>query len=109
VTDWPGVDDRPAREALLQALAHAVRDWRAYGVSCAGGVVPPFAGNDDARAAKVLGEAIRTDGGSGAPTLDTRTAEEGKSLGVALHEEWPDFDPLAAPEGEPWRLPRRLP
>jgi hypothetical protein len=135
VSDWPGVEDRAAREALLQALAQAVRIWQAHGLSSAEGVVPPFAGKDEARAVEVLSEAIQTpeqqqalrlilgnclsglvqstlvalDGGSSAPTLDLRTAQEGKSLGVALHEEWPDFDPAEATNGEPWRLPRRLP
>jgi len=135
VSDWPGVEDRPAREALLQALAQAVRIWQAHGLSCAEGVVPRFAGKEEARAVEVLSEAIQApeqqqalslilgkclsglvhstlvalDGGSGAPTLDLRTAEEGKSLGVALHEEWPDFDPGQAINGEAWRLPRRLP
>lgn len=135
MSDWPGVEDRPAREALLQALAEAVHIWQAHGLSSAEGVVAPFAGKDEARAVEVLSEAIQTpeqqqtlrlilgnclsglvhstlvalDGGSSAPTLDLRTAEEGKSLGVGLHEEWPDLDPAEATDREPWRLPHRLP
>jgi hypothetical protein len=127
VSDWPGVEDRPAREALLQALADSVRFWQAHGSSLAVGVVPPYAGTNEARAVEVLSDAIQTDeqqqafrevlgkclsglvhstlvaldGGSHeARTLDLRTAEEGRSLGVALHEEWPDFDPGGATEGE---------
>jgi hypothetical protein len=126
VSDWPGVEDRQAREALLQALASAVRSWQAAGVSCAAGIVPEFAGKQEAQAVEVLSHAIQTpeqqdafrvvlgeclgglvhsalvalDGGSEAPTLDLRTAEDGKSLGVALHEEWPAFDPAGPPEGE---------
>ncbi len=119
VSDWPGVEDRQAREALLRALANSVGVWQEHGVSCAEGVVPPFASSGEARAIEVLSEAIRTaeqhqalrlilgkclsglvhsalvelDGGGDAPTLDLRTGEGGKSLGVALHEEWPAFDP----------------
>lgn len=120
MSDWPGVEDRAAREALLQALADSVRFWTSHGSSLAGGVVPEHAGKDEARAVEVLSDALQTDeqqqafrevlrrclsglvhstlvaldGGSDeARTLDLRTSEEGKSLGVALHEEWPDFDP----------------
>lgn len=133
MSDWPGVEDRQAREALLRGLANSVRAWQDHGVSYAEGVVPPFASTDEARAIEVVSKSIQTaeelqalrlllgkclsglvhstlvefDGGSGAPTLDVRTAEDGKSLGVALHEEWPDFDP-AQPE-PPQPLPRRFP
>jgi hypothetical protein len=126
VSDWPGVEDRPAREALLQALADSVRFWTSHGSSLAEGVGPAYADKDEARAVEVLSDALQTDdqqqafrevlrkclsglvhstlvaldGGSHeARTLDLRTSEEGKSLGVALHEEWPDFDPGGATEG----------
>lgn len=133
MSDWPGVEDRQAREALLRGLANSVRVWQEHGVACAEGVVPPFTGSGEARAIEVLSEAIRTaeqrealrlllgewlsglvhsalvelDGGGDAPTLELRTGEGGKSLGVALHEEWPAFDPMNVEPPEP--LPRRLP
>lgn len=129
--DWPGVEDRQARETLLRGLGDAVRFWQEHGLSCAEGVVPPFAGNGERRAIEVLREAVQTaeqrdalrlilgmclsglahsalvelDGGGQAPTLDLRTAEHGHSLGVALHEEWPAFDPNIIEPPEP--LPRR--
>jgi hypothetical protein len=134
VSDWPGVEDRHAREELLRGLANSVRVWQEKGVSRSEGAAPPFARGDEARAIEVLAEAIQTaeqhqalrlilgrclsglvhsalvelDGGGNAPTMDIRTAEDGKSLGVALHEEWPAFDPTN--QGEPPQpLPRRLP
>ena len=134
MSEWPGVEDRQAREALLRGLANAVRLWQEHGVSCAEGVVPPFASSREGRAVEVLSEAVKTaeqrdalglilgrclsglvhsalveiDGGGEAPTIDARTAEDGHSLGVALHEEWPDFDPTNEHE-PPQPLPRRLP
>ena len=134
VRDWPGVEDREAREALLRGLANSLRFWQEHGVSCAEGVVPPFASSGETRAIEVLAEAIQTaeqhhalrlilgkclsglvhsalvelDGGGDAPTMDVRTGEDGKSLGDALHEEWPAFDPTNDLE-PPEPLPRRLP
>jgi hypothetical protein len=134
VSDWPGVEDRQAREELLRGLASSVRVWQDYMVRCAEGVVPPLARNGEARAVQVLAEAIQTadqsqalrlivgkclsglvhsalvelDGGGDAPAMDVRTAKDGKSLGVALHEEWPDFDHTNQDE-PPQPRPRRLP
>jgi len=133
VSEWPGVEDRQAREALLRGLATSVKTWQEQGLSYAAGHIPPFASSDEARAVRVLSESIETaeqlralrlllgkclsglvhsalvelDGGGGAPTLDVRTAADGRSLGVALHEEWPQFDPTEPVP--PQRLPRRLP
>lgn len=61
VSDWPGVEDRAAREALLQALADSVRFWTSHGSSLAEGVAPAYADKDEARAVEVLSDALQTD------------------------------------------------
>jgi hypothetical protein len=123
VNDWPGVEDRAAREALLRDVANAVIYWTEHGVqqTCGTEVLPewldpqltsalkalrslPGLGEHaDAMAAMLSGclsglahsMLVTLDGGSAnCPTLDLHTPD-GKSLGDALHEEWPDFDPIS--------------
>lgn len=112
--DWPGVESRAAREALLRDLASGVVYWReAVREGLEGRESPDERANDAMqvlRDAGVASDALVTvvewalsglthtalvtmDGGSSeCPTLDLRDPD-GRSLGVALHEEWPDFDP----------------
>lgn len=112
--DWPGVESREAREALLQDLAVGVDYWReSVRVGLDGRPTPDERATDALqvlRNAGADGDALVTvvewalsglvhtalvtlDGGSSeCPTLDLRDPH-GRSLGVGLHEEWPDFDP----------------
>ncbi len=60
VSDWPGVEDREAREVLLRGLANSLRFWQEHGVLCAKGVVPPFASSGETQAIEVLAEAVQT-------------------------------------------------
>lgn len=112
--EWPGVESRESRGALLRDLALAVDYWReAMRVGVEGGETPDeraTAALEVLRDAGVDSDALATavewalsglvhtalvtmDGGfSECPTLDLRDSQ-GRSLGEALHEEWPAFDP----------------
>ena len=114
-TEWPGVESRQSREALLRALSRNVAYWvEASQRQVAGhgwldedvqqaverrrdrlseledvqalGSLLRWALNGSAHSALVA-----LDGGfAGCPTMDVQDSE-GRSLGEALHEEWPDF------------------
>jgi len=122
VSDWPGVEDREAREALLADLGTSVLSWTKSLVDLLSSNAPIPDWFDDELRQAVLearrGEAstelealgtvvswcmgglahsflVTLDGGSQrCPTLDLQTPE-GRSLGEALHEQWPDVDPTA--------------
>lgn len=113
--DWPGVESRESREALLRALSRNVTWWAEY-------VQDQLAGRaedeDVSEAIALLRTALGAserealldvtrwllsglthsalvafDGGAAdCPTMEVRDSE-GRSLGDALHEEWPDFAP----------------
>lgn len=114
--DWPGVESRESREALLRALAGNVAWWVGAAQQELAGDGPP---DEDVREAlerlrRSLPDAkdqaalafmrwamnglthsalVSLDGGStGCPTMDVRDSD-GLSLGDALHEEWPEFAP----------------
>lgn len=123
MNDWPGVEDRAAREALLADLATSVASWTEtlVGLLAAGAPIPDWFDDELRRAvldvrsggtpadveavASVVGWCmgglahsflVTLDGGSQrCPTLDLQSPER-RSLGIALHEEWPDFDPTAS-------------
>jgi hypothetical protein len=116
--DWPGVESREARVALLRDLALGVDYWReSVRVGLDGRETPDERTNQALRVLRDAGtdsDALVTvvewalsglthtalvtmDGGfSECPTLDLRDPH-GRSLGEALHEEWPDFDPREQP------------
>lgn len=115
--DWSGVESRDSREALLRALARNVAWWVEATQQELAGDGPP---EEDVREAvqrlrQSLSDAedqaallslmrwamnglthsalVSLDGGStDCPTMDVRDSD-GLSLGVALHEEWPEFAP----------------
>jgi hypothetical protein len=119
VMEWPGVESRESREALLSDVATAVLSWTRSGTELFWGRAPSHQRglSDAADALATLSdqqrhaavEALRyalsglahsllvtLDGGAAScPTLELRDPE-GRSLGDALHEEWPDFDPREA-------------
>ena len=114
--DWPGVESRESREALLRALSRNASWWAEYVQDQLEGraededVSEAFAilrsALDAAREREALLDVTRwllvglthsalvaLDGGSAdCPTMEVRDSD-GKSLGDALHEEWPDFAP----------------
>jgi hypothetical protein len=114
VEDWPGVESRQSREALLRDLASTVDYWReAVREGLTGRETHDEQATDALRVLRTSGadgeslvtvvewalsglvhSALATlDGASsGCPTLDLRDTH-GLSLGEALHEEWPYFDP----------------
>lgn len=114
MADWPGVESREARAALLRDLSLGVDYWReAVGLGLDGSEIPDEraidalhvlrdAGTDRDALVAVVEWAlsglthtalVTLDGGSSeCPTLDLKDPQ-GRSLGEALHEEWPDFDP----------------
>lgn len=122
VNDWPGVEDRDAREALLADLGVSVQHWTETLVGLLGSSAPiPDWFDDELRQAVLhargTGASMGRDGlgavvgwcmsglahsflvaldggGQRCPTLNLRTPD-GRSLGDALHEAWPDFDPSA--------------
>lgn len=87
MSDWPGVEDRQAREALLRGLANSVRAWQDHGVSYAEGVVPPFASTDEARAIEVVSKSIQT-----AEQLQALRLLLGKCLSGLVHSTLVKFD-----------------
>jgi hypothetical protein len=120
MSDWPGVEDRAAREAMLRDIAAAVTYWIERGAAYAcGSEEPPDSLDDGEKAAitalrshglaserdalsRLLGTCLSGLAFSVLVTLDGGTTEcpplglwtpEGQSLGIALQEEWPDFDP----------------
>lgn len=113
--EWPGVESRESREALLRALARNVDGWvesaqsAVERASLASEEVEPAAGllrqrltgSADMDALKDLlrwamnglthSALVAFDGGSqDCPTMEVRDSD-GHYLGDALHEEWPDF------------------
>jgi hypothetical protein len=117
MTDWPGVDSRVSREALLTDLASSVRFWQAAARSAlsnrsevdeelVGAVTHLRARLSDEDDAEAFDQVVlwvlsglahsllvTLDGGSAScPSLELRDPDS-RSLGSALHEEWPEFDP----------------
>lgn len=112
--DWPGVESRESREALLQDLAAAVDSWRSAVNDALNGsadtdpeMVDVLANLDLsptdvssivavvewALSGLVHSALVTLDGGSAScPTLELRDPH-GNALGDALHEQWPEFDP----------------
>jgi hypothetical protein len=115
--DWPGVESRESREALLRALARNVASWVGAAQQELAGDGPPDEAVREAveRLRRNLPDAedqaalvsfmrwamnglthsalVSLDGGStDCPTMDVRDSD-GLSLGDALHEEWPEFAP----------------
>lgn len=115
--EWPGVESRPSREALLRSLARSVEGWvESAQQQLSGGswgdddieeavrlLRRRLADDDDREALAVVlrwalnglthSALVALDGGThDCPTMDVRDSE-GRSLGEALHEEWPNFAP----------------
>jgi hypothetical protein len=113
--DWPGIESRESREALLRAFSRNVAYWVEQPQRQLAG--QGWLDEDVQEAVERLRirlseaqdlDALRTllrwamnglthsalvalDGGSeGCPTMDVHDSA-GRSLGAALHEEWPDF------------------
>jgi len=117
--EWVGVESRESREALLADLARNAGYWTGSVRALLEGrdpADPEIAGAVDrlravldARGIEALTDLVgwvlsgathsalvTLDGGSvTCPTLELRDPD-GRSLGDALHEEWPDFDPREA-------------
>lgn len=116
--DWPGVESRESREALLRALSRSVATWvesaqeQVTGQGWQDDEVQEAAARlrtrlsdqDDLEALRALlrwamnglthSALVTLDGGSAeCPTMDVLDSD-GRSLGEALHEEWPDFAEL---------------
>ena len=116
--EWPGVESRQSREALLRALSRNVSTWvdvaqaQVVGQGWLDEDVQEAAARlrmrlsdaDDVEALAALlrwamsglthSALVTLDGGSaGCPTMDVQDSD-GRSLGEALHEEWPDFAAL---------------
>ena len=113
--EWPGAESRQSREALLLALSRNVASWvetaqaQLTGQGWLDEDVQQAAARlhtrlSDPEDVQALGALLRwamngltqsalvtLDGGSAdCPTMDVQDSE-GRSLGEALHEEWPDF------------------
>jgi hypothetical protein len=117
VAEW-GAEAWEARVGLLRALSQAVTGWAEYASDEVNGTAaapdPAIASGASRLGQRLsnpedlvalesvvtwaLSGAMHTalvalDGGcDGCPTLDL-TDPEGRSLGYALHEQWPEFDP----------------
>lgn len=113
--EWRGVESRESRESLLRALSRNVSSWvdAAQGQVTGGEWLDEDVHNaaerlrirlqepEDLQALSAIlrwamnglthSALVALDGGSQeCPTMDVRDSA-GRSIGAALHEEWPDF------------------